>query len=151
MYSCHLFLIPSASVRSLLFLSLSCYLCPRNVPLISPIFFFKKKISSLSHCIVFCCLYCSFKKAFLSLLAILWISAFSWIYLFLSPCLWLLFFTQLFVKPTQTTTLPSCIFFFLWDGFGHCLLECYKPPSLILSGTLSTRSNPLNLLVTSTV
>ena len=47
---------------------------------------------------------CSLKKAFLSLLTILWNSTF----LFL-PCS-LLFFLQLFVKTPQITTLPSCFF-----------------------------------------
>ena len=34
---------------------------------------------------------------------------------------WLLFFTQLFVRPPQTTILPFCISFF-GDGLDHCLL-----------------------------
>ena len=38
------------------------------------------------------------------------------------PCLWLIFFPQLSVKPRKTTTLTSCISFSL-DGFGHCLLH----------------------------
>ena len=50
---------------------------------------FLEETSSLSHSIVFLYffffLHCSLKKAFLSLLAILWTSAFSWVYLFLSP------------------------------------------------------------------
>ena len=40
----------------------------------------------------FISLHCSFKKAFLSLLALLWKSVFSWVYLSLSPLL----FTSLF-------------------------------------------------------
>ena len=54
-------------------------------------------------------LHCSSKKAFLSFLAVLWNSAFSWLFLSLSPSPSLLFFPQLFVKPPQTTTLLSCI------------------------------------------
>jgi len=47
---------------------------------------FLEEISSLSHFIVSSIsLHCSPKKAFLSLLAILWNSAFSWVYLPLSP------------------------------------------------------------------
>ena len=49
---------------------------------------FLEEISSLSHSIVFSIsLRWSLRKAFLSLLAILWISAFKWIYLSLFPLL----------------------------------------------------------------
>ena len=58
-------------------------------------------------------LHCSLKKALLSLLAILWNFACSWhifpIHLWLS----LLFFSQIFVRPPQTTILTSCISFSL--------------------------------------
>ena len=66
-------------------------------------------------------LYFSLLKAFLSLLPILWNSAFNrYIFSFIL-CLLLLFFSQLFVRPPQTTTLSSCICFSR-DGFGHYLL-----------------------------
>ena len=46
---------------------------------------FLEEISSLSHSVVFLySLHCSLKKAFLPLLAILWNSAFSWVYLSLT-------------------------------------------------------------------
>ena len=67
------------------------------------------------------------------------------------PC----FFTSLlpsaiFVKPPQTTTLPSCNPF-PWGCFWSLpLVQCYEPLSTVLQA-LYTRSNPLNLLVTSTV
>ena len=52
----------------------------------------------LFYCFSSISLHCSLKKAFLSLLAILWNSAFSgYIFLF-TPCFSLLFFPQLFVK-----------------------------------------------------
>ena len=52
-------------------------------------------------------LLCSLKKVFLSFFAILWNSASTWyIFSFLS-CFFLLFYPQLFMKPPQTTTLPS--------------------------------------------
>ena len=83
-YSCHLFLISYASVRSLPFLSFIVPILAWNIPFISPIFLKRTLIlpillfSSIS-------LHCSFKWAFLSLLAILWNSAFSWVYLSLFP------------------------------------------------------------------
>ena len=87
--------------------------------------YFLEEIYSLTLSVVFLFffffLHCSSKKAFSSLLVILWNSAFSWAYLSLSPLLSLIFFPPLFVKPPQTNTLPSCISF-LVDGFIHCLL-----------------------------
>ena len=83
-----------------------------HVPLIAPIFLKRLVVfpillfSSVS-------LHCSFKKAFLFLLAIPWNSAFSWVYLSLSPLPFALFFPRLFVKPPQTITLPSFISFSL--------------------------------------
>ena len=57
-------------------------------------------------------LHCSLKKAFVSLLAVLWNSSFCWVYLSLFPLHLLLFFPQLFVRPPQTTTLSSFISFY---------------------------------------
>ena len=82
-----------------------------NVPLISPVLL---KKSLVSHSVVSSTsLHYSSKKAFLPLLGILWNSAFCWVYRSLSPLLFTLFFSQLFVKPPQTTILPSCISFSL--------------------------------------
>ena len=75
LYSCYLFLISSASVRSILFLSFIVPILAWNVPLVSLIFL---KISVVSHFIVFLyLLHWSLRKPFLSLLAVLWNSAFS--------------------------------------------------------------------------
>ena len=72
------------SVRSLPLLSFIMPILAWNVPLISPIFL---KISLVFPVLLFSSisLHCSFNKAFLSLLAILWNSTFSWVYLSLSP------------------------------------------------------------------
>ena len=70
-YFCYLFLISSASVRSLLFLSFIKPILAWNISLISPVFLKRSLVfpvllfSSVS-------LHCSFKKAILSFLAILW-------------------------------------------------------------------------------
>ena len=84
-YSCHLFLIYSASVRYLRFLSFILSIFASNIPLVSLIFL---DISLVFPILLFpsISLHGSL-KAFLSLLAILWISAFSWVYLSLSPLL----------------------------------------------------------------
>ena len=83
-YSCHLFLRSSVSVRSILFLSFNVPIFPWNVPLVSLIFLKRSLVfpillfSSIS-------LHWSLRKPFLSLLGILWNSAFRWVYLSFSP------------------------------------------------------------------
>ena len=106
-YSYHLFLIYSASVRSIPFLSFIVPIFAWNVPLVSLIFL---KRSLVFPILLFSYSYFrwSLRKAFLSLLAILWNSAFRWVYLSFSPLPSLLF-SQLFVRPPQTTILPICI------------------------------------------
>ena len=91
-YTCHLFLISSASVRFIPFLSFIEPIFVQNAPLVSLIFLRRSLVfpnllfSSIS-------LRWSLRKAFLSLLAILWNSAFKWICLPFSP---LLFISLLF-------------------------------------------------------
>ena len=79
-YFCHLFLISSASVRSVPFLSFIEPIFAWNVPLVSPIFL---KTSLVFPSLLFSSisLHWSLRKSFLSLLAILWNSAFIWKYL----------------------------------------------------------------------
>ena len=82
-YSCHLFLISSASVRSIPFLLFTVPIFAWNVPLVSLIFLMRSLacpillFSSIS-------LHWSLREAFLSLLASLWKSAFKWVYIYLS-------------------------------------------------------------------
>ena len=82
-YSCHLFLISSASLRSIPSVPY-CAQFAWNVPLVSLIFLTRSLVfpillfSSIS-------LHWLLRKAFLSLLAILWNSAFRWVYLSFSP------------------------------------------------------------------
>ena len=83
-YSCHLFLISSASIRSIPFLSFIVPIFAWNVSLVALILLRRSLVfpillfSSIS-------LHSSLRKAFLSLLALLWNSAFKWIYLSFSP------------------------------------------------------------------
>ena len=77
-------------------------------------------------------LHCSLKKAFFFLLAILWNSAFSWVYILFVLCLLVLYFSYLFVWPPQTTTLPAYISFSLgWFQLSPHV-HCYKPLSIVL-------------------
>ena len=82
-YSCHLFLISYAFVRSIPFLSFIVPIFAGIVPLVSLIFL---KISLVFPILLFSSisLHWSLRKAFLSLLAILWNSAFRCLY-FLFP------------------------------------------------------------------
>ena len=83
-YSCHFFIISSASVRSIPFLSFIVAIFAWNVPLVSLIFLKRSLVfpillfSSISW-------HWSLRKAFLSLLAILCDSAFKRVYLSFSP------------------------------------------------------------------
>ena len=79
------------------------------------IFNFLEDISSLSCSVVFFYFFALVtEKGFrVSLLAILWNSAFKWVYLSFLLCLSLLFFSQLFVRPPQRTIFSILDFFFL--------------------------------------
>ena len=110
-YSCHLFLISSASVRFLLFLSFIVLIFAWNVPLVSLIFLKRSLVfpillfSSIS-------LHCSLKKAFLSLLAILWNSAFRWIYVSFSPLPFASLLSSTFYKPSSDNNFAFLHFVF---------------------------------------
>ena len=145
--SWHLFLVSSASFRSIPFLSFIEPIFVWNVPLVSN---FPQEISSfLFYCfpLFLCPDHCG-RLSYLSLLFFGTRHSDGYIFpTFL--CLSLLFYSQLFVRPPQTTVLPFCIFF-LGDGLDHCLL--YNV--MILHPYFfrhSITSNPLNLFVTSTV
>ena len=128
-YYCHLFLISPASVRSLPFLSfiepnlcIKCSLGISNFLKRSPVFsilFF----SSIS-------LHWSLRKAFLYLIAILWNSAFKWVYLSFSPLLFASF-SQLFVRPPQTAILHFCISFSWGWSWSPSPVQCHQPPSIV--------------------
>ena len=71
---------------------------------------FLEEISSLSHSIVFLSLFALItEEGFVMSPAILWNSAFKWYNFPFLLFLLFLFFSQLFVRPPQTTILPFCI------------------------------------------
>ena len=125
-----LLLMSSASVRSISFLSFIEPIFALNIPLVYLILL---KISLVFPILLFSCisLHWSLSKAFLSLLAILWKSAFKWIYLSFSPSFWLLLFSQLFVSPPQTAILLLCISFsWGWSWF-LSPVQCHETPSIV--------------------
>ena len=94
---------------------------------------FLEEISSVSHSIVFLYfLHWSLRKASLSLLAILWNSAFKWVYLAFSP---LLFAFLLFTAICKAAS--DCHFFlfrisFSWGtSWSLSPVQCHKPSSIV--------------------
>ena len=144
MYSCHLFLICFASVRSIPFLSFYyAHLC-MNCSLVSLIFL---KSSLGFHILLFSSisLHRSRRKTFLGLLAILWNSVFKWVYLSFSP---LPFASLLFTAICKVSS-DSHVFlhsFSLRMVLSHASCTMSQTSVHSSSGTLSIRSNPLNLL-----
>ena len=143
-------LISSASLRSIPFLSFIEPIFAWNIPLVSVIFLKRSLVfpillfSSIS-------LHWSLRKAFLSLLAHLWNSAFKWVYLSFSP----LFFTSLLFTAICNASSDSHFAFLLFFFLGMVLLpvSCTVSQTFVhsSSGTLSIRSSLLNLFPTSTV
>ena len=118
-YSCYLFLISSASVMSLTFLSFIEPIFAWNVPLVSVIFLQRSTVfpillfSSIS-------LHWSLRKALSLLLFFQTLHSNGYSFPFLL-CFSLLFFSQLIVRPPQTAILLFCISF-LGDGLDSCFL-----------------------------
>ena len=143
MYSCHHFLISSVSVYYCAHLCIKCSLGISSFlkrSLVLPILLFS-----------FISLHCLFKRAFLSLLAILWNSASSWAYLSLSPLL----FASL-ISSVMCTASSDDQFTFLKFWGEKIVLVTTSYTMLQISihsscGTLFIKSNPLNLFVNSTV
>ena len=140
-YCCYVFLISSASVRSIPFLSFIVSIFAWNVPLVS-LFFLKRSLvfpillfSSIS-------LYWSLRKAFFSSLAILCYSVHSNGYLFSLLLASLLFIA--ICKASSDNLFAFLHFFFLGIVLtASCTMSRISIHSS--SDTLSIRSNPLNL------
>ena len=75
-------------------------------------------------------LHWSLRKAFLSLIAILWNSVFKRECLFLL-CFLLLFFAELFVRLPQTAILLFCISFPWGWSWSLSPVQCHEPPSIV--------------------
>ena len=138
-YSCHLFLTSSASVRSIPFLSFIVPIFAWNIPLVSLIFLKRSLVfpillfSSIS-------LHWSLRKAFLSLLVILWNSAFKWVYLSFSSLPFVYLLLSAICKASSDNHFSFLHFFFL----GMVLITAFHKMSWTSihssSGTLSIRS-----------
>ena len=138
LYSYHLFLIASASVRSISFLSFIEPIFAWNVPLVSLIFL-KRVYFFPFYCFpLLLCIDHWVRLSYLSLLFFGTLHSNEYIFPFLL-CILLLFFSPLFERPPQTTILS---FFFL--GMVLITVSCTMSRTSVhsSSGTLSIRSNP---------
>ena len=108
-YSCHLFLISSASVTSLPFLSFIEPIFAWNAPLVTPIFL-NRSLGFPSLLFSSISLHCSHKKAFLSLLSILLNATFSQLGIF-SPFSFAFQFSS-FLSYLQGLLRPLCLLSF---------------------------------------
>ena len=144
MYPCHLFLIYSASLRSILFLSFIVPIFAWNVLLVSLIFLKRSLVfpillfSSIS-------LLWSLRKGFLSLLAILWNSAFRCLYLSFSPLLFTSLLYRAICKAPSDTHFAFLHFFSMGmvlipvsctSKIKICVPNCHIVPEFYLSGCL---------------
>ena len=134
--SCHLFLISSASIKSIPFLSFTVPIFAWNVPLVSLIFLKRSLVfpillfSSISS-------HWSLRKAFLSLLAILWNSAFRCLCLSFSPLPYTSLLFSPICKASSDNRFAFLHFFFL--GMVLITASCTMSRTSIhsSSGTLS--------------
>ena len=140
----------SASVRSLPFLSFIEPIFAWNVPLVSLLFL---KRSLVFHILLFSSisLHWSLRKAFLSLLAILWNSAFKWVYLSFPPLLFTFLLLTAICKASSDSHFAFLHFFFLRMVLIPVSYTMSWTSVHSSSGTFSIRSSPLNLFLTSTV
>ena len=150
MLSCHLFLISSASVRSIPFLSFIEPICAWNVPFVCLIFLKRSLVFPIYCFPLFLCIGRWGRLSYLSLLFFGTLHSIGYIFAFVL-CFLLLFFSKLFVRPTQIAILRFLHFFFL--GMIFILVSCTmsQTSAQSTSGILSIRPNPLNLLVTFSV
>ena len=129
-YSCHLFLIPYASVRSIPFLSFIEPIFAWSVPLLSLIFSTRPLVFPILFFFSIS-LHWSLRKAFLSCVLFFGtLHSHGYIFPFLL-CFSLLFFSQLFVRLPQPAILPFCISF-SWEW--SCSLspvQCLELPSIV--------------------
>ena len=142
MHSCHLFLISSASVRSVQFLSFIEPIFVWNEPLVSLILL-KRSLVFPILLLFSISLHWSLRKAFLSLFAILWNSAFTWVYLLFTPLLFASLLFTAICKASSDSHFAFLHFFFLgMDGLTpiSCTMSWTSVHSSL--GTLSIRFVP---------
>ena len=129
-YSCHLFLISSASVRSIPCLSFIEPIFPWNVPLVSLIFLKRSLVFPILLFSSISCIDCWGRLSYISWLFFGTLHSNGNIFPFLL-CFSLLFISQLFVRSPQTTILPFCISFPWGWPWSLSPVQCHEPPSIV--------------------
>ena len=115
-----------------------------NAPLISLIFL-KRSLVFPILLLPSISLHWSLRKAFLSLLTILWNSAFKWVYFSFSPLLFASLLFTVICKASSDRHFSFFAFPFLGDGLDLCLLynvTCQEPPREIPPMTKVMRREP---------
>ena len=130
-YSCHLLLISSASVRSIPFLSFIMPIFAWNVPLVSLIFLKRSLVFPILFYSSILCTDHWGRLSYLSLLFFGTLHSNGCIFPFLL-CLSLVFSSQLFLRPPQTAILPFCISFSWGWSWSLPPVQCHEPLSIVL-------------------
>ena len=124
-------LISFASIRSIPFLSFIVLIFAWNVPLVSLIFL-KRSLVFPSLLFSSISLHWLQRKAFLYLHAVLWNSAFKWVYLSFSPLPLASPLISAILRLPQTTILPFCISFPWGWSWSLSPVQCHEPLSIVL-------------------
>ena len=132
-YSCHLFLISSASVESIPFLSFyQAHLCMKYSLSISN---FLEEISSLSHSVVFLYFFALItEEVFLISPATFWNSVFRCLYLSSSPLFFVSLLFTAICKASSDSHFALLHFFFPPWGWSWSLspVHCHELPTIVL-------------------
>ena len=128
-YSCHLFLIFPASVRSIPFLSFIVHIFAWKFPLISLIILERSLVFPILL-FSYISLHWSLRKAFLSFLAILWNSAFKWVYLSFSPFPVASLVSIAICKASSDKHFAFLHLFFRGWSWSLPVLQCHVPLSI---------------------
>ena len=148
-FLCTVLCILAMSSKSLLLLLGPYHFCPLLCPSSHEMFPWYLQFSWRDHSSFLLYYFPLFLCYFpLFLFAILWNSAFSWVYLSLSPLPFTSFLFSAIFKTSSDNHFVFLHFFFLGMVLVPPPLQCYEPSSRVLQTLLSTKSNPLNLFVT---
>ena len=128
-YSSYLFLISSDSVRSIPFLSFIVPILAWNIPLVFLIFLKRSLVFPILLFSSICSDHWG-RLYYLSLLFFGTLYSNGYICPFLF-CIKPFFFSQLFVRPLQTTILPFCISFSWRWSWSMPPVQCHEPPSIV--------------------
>ena len=120
----------SASVRSISFLSFIEPIFAWNVPLVSLIFWKSSLVFSILYFPLFLCTDHWGRLSYLYLLFFGTLHSNGYIFPFLLG-FWLLFFSQLFVRPPQAAILLFCISFSWGWSWSLSPVQCHEPPSIV--------------------